>query len=95
MTADGEQVVARSRPLEWDGRELLLGPPRAETVTRAVDGLGFVDDLRPGEWISMHWGWVCDRLTPEQLRNLQGYSGRILELTNRRLAHPGPALILG
>lgn len=95
VTAEGDQVVARSRPLEWNGRELLLGAPRAETVTRAVDGLGFVDDLRPGEWISMHWGWVCDRLDPRQLRNLRACSGRILDMTNQRLTHPGPALILG
>ena len=55
----------------------------------------FVTDLQPGEWVSMHWGWICDRLSARQLRNLQAHSNRTLEMTNHRLAHPGPAIILG
>lgn len=91
----GQEVVVRYQPLQWDGRQLFLDAPQSERVTAAVDGLGFVRDLQPGEWLSLHWGWVCDRLTPRQLRQLQAYTARILDLTNRRLAHPGPAEALG
>jgi Family of unknown function (DUF6390) len=90
-----QDVVVQSRPLLWNGRQLHYGEPRPETVVRAVDGLGFVTDLQPGEWVSMHWGWICDRLSRRQLRNLQAQSNRTLEMTNHRLAHPGPAIILG
>lgn len=95
VSVHGADVVVNSRPLLWDGRQLHLGAARAETVTSAVDGLGFIDELDPGDWVSMHWGWICDRLTPRQLRNLQAYSARILAMTNHRLAYPGPAVILG
>lgn len=95
LVVSGEQVTVRSQPLEWDGRQLLLGAPRAETVVKAVDGLGFVGDLEAGDWVSMHWGWICDRLRPRHLRALRVYSQRTLEMVNQRLAHPGPAVILG
>lgn len=91
----GHEVVVRCQPLQWDGTKLWLDAPHAERVTAAVDGLGFVTDLQPGEWVSLHWEWVCDRLTPHQLHQLRTYTSRILDLTNRRLAHPGTAEVLG
>ncbi|HWB73244.1 MAG TPA: DUF6390 family protein [Egibacteraceae bacterium] len=94
LTADRDRVVVRCQPLTWDGRRLALGAPEAESATRAVDGVGFVAHLRPGEWVSLHWDWVCDRLSARQLAALRGYTARVLDLTNRRLAHPGPAAVL-
>lgn len=91
----GHEVSVRYRPLRWDGTQLSLGPPRSERVTAALDGLGFVRDLQPGEWLALHWQWVCDRLTPRQLAQLRRYTARMLDLTNRRLAHPGTAEALG
>lgn len=92
---DGETAVVSSRPLTWDGRRLGLGPPRQETVMVAVGGLGLAEPLRMGDWVSMHWNWVCDRLDPRRLADLKRFSNRQLEITNEDLAHPGPAMILG
>jgi len=94
-TAEADTAIVTSQPLTWDGRRLDLGPPRVETVTVAVGGLGFTEPLQPGEWVSMHWGWICDRLTPRQLTDLKRFSARQLAMTNNDLAHPGPAMILG
>jgi len=91
----GETAVVTSRPLTWDGRRLELGAPRVETVTLAIGGLGFTEPLQPGEWVSMHWGWVCDRLSDRQLADLKRFSARQLAMTNDDLAHPGPATVLG
>jgi hypothetical protein len=92
---EGDQVVVRSRPLRFDGRRLELGSPVLETVTGALDGLALAADLEPGEWVGMHWGWVCDRLTPRQLRNLRRFTLQQLEVVNDRVAHSGPAMALG
>jgi hypothetical protein len=90
-----DSVIVESSPLTWDGAVLRLGAPIAETVVQAVDGEGFIDPLAPGEWVSLHWDWVCDRLTERQLANLRRFTHRQLDLTNRRLAHPGPQMALG
>ena len=90
----GDQVVVRYQPLTWDGAALGLGPPETETVTRAAGGVGFVDELAVGDWVSLHWGWVCDRLTPEQLGCLRRSTARQLQITNRKAGHPGPAMTL-
>ncbi|HZD22067.1 MAG TPA: DUF6390 family protein [Acidimicrobiia bacterium] len=92
---EGEQAVVTSQPLTWDGKRLELGAPRKEEVTVAVGGLGLTDPLQPGDWVSMHWSWICDRLDNRQLSNLKRYSNRQLSMTNNDLAHPGPAGVLG
>jgi hypothetical protein len=95
MTADGDQVVVNSRPLLWDGRKLSLGAGRNEPAVAALDGYGFVGGLEPGDWVALHWDWVCDRIDRRQLENLQRYTAHHLEIVNNRLAHPGPAMALG
>lgn len=87
----GDQAVVRSRPLTWDGRRLAFGPAAEETVTRAVDGVAMLSDLAPGDWVSLHWYWVCDRLSRRQLATLRYYTVRQLAITNDRVEHP-PAL---
>jgi hypothetical protein len=91
----GDTAVVESEPLTWDGKRLELGAPRLETVTLSTDGLGFVGPLRPGEWVSMHWTWICDRLGVQQLSDLKRFSARQLSMTNHDLSHPGPAMVLG
>jgi len=77
----GEAIV-RSQPLEWDGRALALGTARDETAVTALDGLGFVTDLVVGDWVALHWEWVCEKLTPTGLRSLRRLTTIHLDLAN-------------
>jgi hypothetical protein len=94
VAVDGEVATVRFRPLRWDGRELQLGRSITERVPLSDDGKGFVRDLRAGEWVSLHWDWVCDRLTPTQLRALRRHTVRHLRLANAA-TRPAPAAALG
>lgn len=95
VAINGDQATVRGRPLTWDGHRLALGEPRLEIATLSLGGLGFNEPLVPGDWVSLHWSWVCDRLDERQLRFLRDYSTRQLKMTNQELAHPGPAMVLG
>lgn len=92
-SVEGAMAVVESQPLTWDGRRLALGVPRLETVTDSSGAL--TEPLTPGDWVSMHWSWICDRLDRRQLGFLRRYSTRQLEMTNNELSHPGPAMVLG
>lgn len=93
LAVQGDQVVVESQPLTWDGRRLGLGETVTETVVRSVDGVGMVTDLHEGDLVSLHWEWVCDRLTARQVRLLKEYTQRHLRIVNEDL-HPGPARLL-
>ena len=79
---DGETAVVRSRPLTWDGTTLGLGPDRAQTVQWAQGRHAFVDGLRPGDQVSLHWDWVCDRLSDDERAALADRTARQLASTN-------------
>lgn len=91
----GDQVIVESRPLTWDGRRLGLGAPVRETAVRSLDGAGLVRDLAVDDWVSLHWEWICDRLSARQLGALRHYTQYHLTLVNDRLDHPGATAALG
>jgi Family of unknown function (DUF6390) len=91
----GDQVVVDCQPLVWDGRRLTLGPANSETAVRALDGVGLLPELAVGDWISLHWEWVCDRLTVRQRTALQRYTFHHLTMVNERLDRHGAMAALG
>ncbi len=93
VSVEGETAVITSEPLEWDGRALRLGEPRLETARVGSDGLGLVGSLAPGDWCSLHWDWVCERLTPRRLAALKAVTTRQVEMING-LPVPAPAAVL-
>ena len=88
---DEDLIRVSSRSLRFDGSALTLGDDGEEEVRRGIDGVGFVDDLRVGDVVSMHWDWVCDRLTNRELRWLTYCTDRNLRAVNS-LSAPGPAV---
>jgi hypothetical protein len=94
QSVTANRAVVTSQPLAWDGRQLTLGAPSDETVTHSLDGLAFTRALNTGDWVSMHWGWVCDVLNPRQLAALRRYTAHQLAITNTVVEHSGPAAVL-
>jgi hypothetical protein len=90
-----DQLVVESQPLAFEHGRLFLGPPQVETVERTLDGEGLVSSFEVGDWVSMHWEWVCDRLTPRQLASLRHYTGMHLRVVNDGLEHPKAITALG
>lgn len=90
----GDLVVVRSKALSFRGARLGLGPERIEEVRRGLDGTGFTSGLRVGDHVSLHWDWVCERLSPASERWLRVCTRRNLDAVNA-LAEPGPAVACG
>ncbi|MEJ7744140.1 MAG: DUF6390 family protein [Nocardioidaceae bacterium] len=93
LSLHGDQVVVESAPLTWDGQRLDYGAPAAETVVRSIDGIGLTSELAVGDWVSLHWEWVCDRLSEQQRHSLRHYTDRHLAIVNNAGAQ-GPAALL-
>ncbi|HVL28878.1 MAG TPA: DUF6390 family protein [Acidimicrobiales bacterium] len=82
---DGAGVTVSRQPLVWVEGKLALGEARPERAVRSIGGLGFAEELAVGDWVSLHWGWVCERLDPRSLADLRRWTARHLELANRTL----------
>jgi hypothetical protein len=90
LEVDGERATVEYQPLAWDGKRLSLGEPARETLKRAQGGTVLAPDIGPGDQVALHWDWVCDKLSDDQLRALREYTQRHLDMVNSRTtAVPG------
>jgi hypothetical protein len=82
---DGASVTVDRQPLVLRDGTLALAEPRPERVLRAFEGRGFADDVTAGDWVSIHWGWVCEVLDARKLASLRRASAAHLRLANQTI----------
>jgi hypothetical protein len=75
---DGDTVDVLAPSLVWDGHDLRLGPWEPRVARWRADGLAFTPTLDPGDMVSLHWDFVCDRITPKQAAALDRATRRAL-----------------
>ena len=85
LRVEGMELVVSRQPLTLSDGRLALGPEQTERVTRQIDGRGFVDDAQPGDWVALHWSWVCEVLNPRQQANLVRFTNYHLKLANQTI----------
>jgi hypothetical protein len=72
---DDVAIVISDR-LEWTGHSVEVGPTVTETVSMLENG----ERLEPGALVSLHWSWMCERISERQgawLRASQAYHLRL------------------
>lgn len=75
-------LVVQRRPLALRNDRLVLGEPELVTVERQIDGRGFLDQVRVGDVVSIHWNWAAEVLTPARLRRLQQETDHAMRVAN-------------
>jgi hypothetical protein len=83
----GSNIEVLCRRLCWDGQRLTLSEPTARPLEVWADGYSAVPDVTVGDDVAVHWGRLCGRLQPEQVRALADSTDRQLRVTSQRLAH--------
>ncbi|MAG36242.1 MAG: hypothetical protein CL878_08360 [Dehalococcoidia bacterium] len=81
----GDRAGIIFQPLVWQNGRLSLGQPTERVVSCKVAGKGYLTNLRPGDLVSMHWNWLCDRLTPRQARRLSSLTEHHITLANQTI----------
>jgi uncharacterized protein DUF6390 len=79
---EGAELVVERPQLVLAGGKLTLTEPRAFRAARQLDGRGFVDGVKVGDMVSVHWNWACDVLDAGALARLQRATQRSLALAN-------------
>lgn len=81
----GSQLAVERPPLMLREGKLVLDPARPERVLRQLNGQGFAELAQPGDWVSLHWGWVCEVLTERQRANLERYTRYHVAIANQTI----------
>jgi len=69
--------IVETQPLTYQHNRLALGA----VEKKAVMSVGVKPHV--GDWVSIHWGYLCDRITDRQRENLAYYTKRALLGANR------------
>lgn len=85
LGSDGAELVVERSALQLRDGKLILGQPAPTRVLRQVEGHGFADDAVPRDWVSLHWGWVCEVLTDRQQQALSRWTRHHLALANQTI----------
>lgn len=83
VSAERAELVVERSPLVLLEGKLALGAPMRVRVLRQVDERGFADDAAPGDWVALHWGWVCEVLAPRQQLALERHTRYHLAIANQ------------
>jgi hypothetical protein len=82
---DGDALVVDAPRLTMRDGKLLLSELEPESLVRGYDGRGFVTSVRAGQWVAIHWGWACDRLSLDQRDRLERYTRYHIALCNQTI----------
>ncbi|HMA34050.1 MAG TPA: DUF6390 family protein [Chloroflexia bacterium] len=85
LAVEGAELVVDRQPLILVDGKLAQGPAQRTRVLRQVDSRGFADAAAVGDWVALHWGWVCEVLTPPQQASLAHYTRYHLALANQTI----------
>ena len=85
LAVHGDELVVNAPRLELVDGVLRLGPAQPETVAGWWDESGLLGGAMPGDSVSLHWGWACDRLSPRQLDRLVAWTRAALTVANQSL----------
>jgi Family of unknown function (DUF6390) len=86
VSVQAGRAVVRSSPLAWDGRALQLASGVEEQVRWSTSSSPLAPAIETGDWVSLHWDWVCDVLSDDQLSFLEFFTIQQLDETNRVLS---------
>lgn len=85
LERDGDWLVVSVVPLALVDGKLALGEARPERVRAWWDGASFLNAAAPGDTISIHWDWACERLDAGQLARLIAFTRHELTIANRSI----------
>ncbi len=83
MDVKDKELIVERRPLTFaDGDEqLLLSKPVKKKVAYDREISPF-DTIKSGDWVSLHWNFASEKLTPQQVRNLKVFTAQDIKATN-------------
>lgn len=74
------EVISPSLSVVLD--KVILNQGQKKSVWLEIKNKSFIKDLKVGDWVSIHWGWVCDILEKKQVDNLEKWTRYNLSLLN-------------
>jgi hypothetical protein len=78
----GPSIFVMVAPLLEVGGKLTLGTPVERKYMRQLESDYDIEQLRAGDFVTIHWNIICERITIAQRDRLEKYTRRHLAIAN-------------
>ena len=79
-----QTINVKTDKLIYEHRKLKLKQGVVREVALPVDG-DFTDMLQPGDWVTFHWGFVCEKINSAKAKRLETFTLHHLRLANETI----------
>jgi hypothetical protein len=79
----GPKIKLKTQPVISSDNKLVLGKPIEKTIIRSLEADIDIDQLQPGDVISIHWNVPCEILSQKQVKNLKKYTLLSINFANQ------------
>lgn len=85
IKVEGPVITVTIEPLTYLNGKLLLGEPIERKITRRLEVEYDIEQIKPGEIISIHWGVPCEVITEQQAKTLKKYLLQNIAFANQTI----------
>ncbi|MDP3964131.1 MAG: DUF6390 family protein [bacterium] len=82
---EGPKIIMQRKPLVLEGHHLRLGDAEEYALNRRLEEDGTFDEVKSGQWITMHWQQPCEIISDRQTRWLEHFTVKHIALANQTL----------
>lgn len=81
----GPAITVLTEPLLYADGKLFLGAPTEKKLARRLEAEYDIEQIKPGDTVSIHWSVPCEVITERETAALRKYTLRHLALANQTL----------
>ncbi|MFH1170286.1 MAG: DUF6390 family protein [Candidatus Vogelbacteria bacterium] len=85
VSINGPEITVLTEPLIYTGGKLALGAPVTKILTRQLEAEYDIEQIKPGQIVSIHWSVPCEVITKKQALALKKYTLKSIALANQTI----------
>ena len=78
----GPEIIASTEPLIYENGKFALSSKISKSLTRQLEAEYDIEQIKPGQIVSIHWSVPCEVITPKQAETLHKYTLKNIEFAN-------------
>lgn len=82
---NGPEISVMTEPLIFSGTKFALGEPVLKKITRELQCEYDIEQIKPGQIVSIHWSVPCEIITEKQQENLRKITLKNIEFANQTI----------
>lgn len=82
---NGPEIIVSTEPLIYTSGRFALGGGVNKSLTRQLEAEYDIEQIKPGQIVSIHWSVPCEVITPKQAETLKKYTLKNIAFANLTL----------